>query len=72
MPGMSGVELARRLRADHPGLQVLCMTGYAEGDAVRGALEEAGTDFMSKPFPPGVLLRKVRAALDAAARKETT
>ena len=30
MPGTSGPELARRLRAHRPGLRVLCMSGYPE------------------------------------------
>ncbi|HSE03370.1 MAG TPA: response regulator, partial [Methylomirabilota bacterium] len=30
MPGVSGPELARRLRAHRPDLRVLCMSGYPE------------------------------------------
>jgi len=31
MPGMTGFSLARRAQADHPGLNVVYMTGYTDG-----------------------------------------
>jgi two-component system, NtrC family, sensor kinase len=46
MPGMSGVELARRSREARPGLPTILMTGKAEG--WRTALED-GALAMSKP-----------------------
>ncbi|MFW5857976.1 MAG: response regulator [Planctomycetota bacterium] len=39
MPGMDGLEVARRVRERHPGLRILAMTG---GGLVR---EEAGAEF---------------------------
>ena len=60
MPRMGGAELARRLRADKPGLKVLFCTGYGE-QAVPG---EA---FLRKPFRPSDLAHSVRRLLDAPA-----
>ncbi len=61
MPGMSGVELARRLRSKRPNLRVLLMSGYP-GDDLAGELRDHQR-FLRKPFTPFVLLEHVRAAL---------
>ena len=63
MPGMSGRELATTLRAKHPNLKVLYMSGYTDDAAlIRGKLEP-GEAFISKPFLPNDLLSKVRKEL---------
>ena len=60
MPGMNGIELARRVRDSRPGIPVLFMSGYAEDAKERlGALED-GRDFLQKPITPMKLSRKVR------------
>ncbi len=46
MPGMSGVELAERIRRSHPGLPVILATGYA--DLARG--EDHGLPRLDKPY----------------------
>lgn len=66
MPGMSGTELAARLREDHPGMRVLLMSGYASDSVVRQGLADRGAAFIPKPFSLGTLGRKVRAVLDSA------
>ncbi|MBI2189553.1 MAG: response regulator [Acidobacteria bacterium] len=60
MPGMNGPELARRLRARHPDVRVMFMSGFAEHSAIA---ETGGAPFLSKPFTPEVLLQKVHDAL---------
>jgi nitrogen-specific signal transduction histidine kinase/ActR/RegA family two-component response regulator len=66
MPHLDGPRLARRLRASHPELSVLFVSGWTESDV---ALDVAATDgdFLPKPFLPGDLLRRVRAVLDRRA-----
>ncbi len=54
LPGMNGLQLAAELLLTHPGIRVLCMSGYALPTA--GAPEMA---FLEKPFRPETLLRKV-------------
>jgi CheY-like chemotaxis protein len=67
LPGMNGPELVGALRARNPGLRALLMSGYAE-DAVAGGGEYRGDDpFLSKPFTPNELARKVRETLDRGA-----
>jgi two-component system cell cycle sensor histidine kinase/response regulator CckA len=65
LPGMSGRQLADRLREQFPSLRVLYMSGYTDHAAVHnGALAEQAP-FLEKPFSKQTLLSKVRAALTA-------
>lgn len=63
MPGMTGPELARRLRARRPALRVLCMSGYPESEDRRVGGEKGWTAWLEKPFSPDALLDKVRDCL---------
>jgi two-component system, cell cycle sensor histidine kinase and response regulator CckA len=65
MPGIGGLEVARRLRQERPGLAVIYMSGYANGAEVEEAQAERGTELIPKPFPPDVLLKCARRILDA-------
>ncbi len=65
MPNMSGRELARRVREEHPEVRVLYMSGYAAGDANQDAPESLDAPFLQKPFSPDRLLRSVRDAINA-------
>jgi signal transduction histidine kinase/CheY-like chemotaxis protein len=61
MPGMSGPEVAQRVRASRPGIRVLYMTGYG-GDALAGTPVDP-RDIVEKPFTLDGLGRRVREAL---------
>ena len=64
MPGMSGPELLKHLRVSRPDIKVVYMSGYADDAVVRHGGLATGGHFLEKPFPPEVLVRKVREALD--------
>lgn len=65
MPGMSGPELARHLRASRPDLQVLFTSGYsADAVAREFGLADDGWRFISKPYGLTELARAVRDAID--------
>ena len=62
MPGMTGSEVARTVRADTPGQPILMMTGYLEHEAV---LSELGAQpMLQKPFDPSELLFRVAALIE--------
>jgi PAS domain S-box-containing protein len=64
MPGMSGIEVAQRLRQDRPDLKVLSISAYT--DTVIMKLGSRGSDdmfFLQKPFTPDVLIAKVEHML---------
>ncbi len=63
MPTISGVELARRLRASHPGLKVLFIVGYAD-QAEHEDLALPGAACLQKPFSADSLGRKIRQVLN--------
>jgi PAS domain S-box-containing protein len=64
MPGMSGSELADRLRASHAEARILYMSGYTNNSVVHQGMLEPGIFFLQKPFSPEALARKVREVLD--------
>jgi PAS domain S-box-containing protein len=64
MPKLGGLELSRELRARHPTMRRLWMTGYAP-EAVLGVEEQhwSGEPLLRKPFTTPELLRAVSAEL---------
>ena len=62
MPGITGRELAHRLRVLRPELRVLCMSGY--NDAVGDPDPEIA--YLQKPFTAEALMIAVREVLDDA------
>jgi signal transduction histidine kinase len=64
MPGMSGVELAQRIKAKSPLLPVLFVTGFADRRSL-GDMDDA--QIVGKPFVTNELIEKVHQALSARA-----
>jgi PAS domain S-box-containing protein len=68
MPGIHGPELARRVRASHPGLGVVFTSGFAaDGPKTRGAVL-AGAIFLPKPFTIVAVVEAVGDAMRATHR----
>lgn len=65
LPGMSGPELAEKVKAAHPGVKIIYMSGYADDTLDRHGMHEPGKHFIQKPFGAGDLVRKIREVLDA-------
>ncbi|MEJ5369178.1 MAG: response regulator [Bryobacteraceae bacterium] len=63
MPGISGRELAGRLRMRWPEMRVLFITGYAEQQEL--ATEDEKTRLLHKPFTTARLVEEVRRLLEA-------
>jgi DNA-binding response OmpR family regulator len=63
LPGLDGLEVCRRVRAEHPHVYVLMLTARTdEIDRVVG-LEVGADDYVTKPFSLKELVARVRAAL---------
>jgi two-component system phosphate regulon response regulator OmpR len=71
LPDMDGLDVCRRLRADHD-TPVLMLT--ARGDAVDRivGLELGADDYLPKPFEPRELVARLRAIMRRRARGTTT
>ena len=64
MPQVSGRRFADSLRAAHPNIKVLFISGYLEESLEPGDRCEPGMFFLPKPFDSEQLAAKVRQALD--------
>ena len=72
LPGMSGLEVCRRIRSDATtaALPIVMLTARAaEADTMLG-LRAGADDYITKPFSPRELVSRVRAALRRAAEQE--
>ena len=67
MPGMNGRELAGRVTGARPETRVLYASGYTDDAILRHGVLDAGSPFISKPYTPTELKRRVREVLDARA-----
>jgi two-component system, cell cycle sensor histidine kinase and response regulator CckA len=76
MPLMNGKVMAEWLKTAYPGLKILFTSGYTDDAIVEHGVLEPGVAFLSKPYSPAALARKVREMLDnetdtALLRKES-
>ena len=72
MPGMSGLDLLKRLREMKNPIPVIVITGHGDVPLAVEAMKFGASDFLEKPFDDDVLLSAVRAALsdDAASQED--
>jgi nitrogen-specific signal transduction histidine kinase len=63
MPGMSGRELADRLKERLPNLRVLYMSGYTDNAIAHHGVLEDNVEYLQKPFTADRLAEKVRRML---------
>jgi two-component system phosphate regulon response regulator PhoB len=65
LPGMSGLDLARRLRAEARtrSLPIIMLTARAEEQDKLNGLENGADDYLTKPFSPRELNARVKAVL---------
>jgi two-component system response regulator MtrA len=62
LPGVDGIEVCRRIRAESDVPIVMLTAKSDTGDVVRG-LESGADDYIAKPFKPKELVARVRARL---------
>jgi DNA-binding NtrC family response regulator len=64
MPGMTGTELAQRLMAEHPGLQVVLMSAHPIDDSTFNTDRRGIITVLTKPFESKSLLAVVKLVLE--------
>lgn len=64
MPGMSGLDLLRAVRAVDPDVEVVVMTAYGTVETAVEAMKEGAYDFVAKPLKRLELVTTVRKALE--------
>ena len=67
MPGISGIEVAERVKASQPWLPVVIVTGYGSGDNEARATAAGVAGFLRKPLSPDMIEGTTERALAATA-----
>jgi DNA-binding NtrC family response regulator len=62
MPEMDGIQVLKTLKAKHPELQVILLTGYGSIEKGVEAMRQGAIDFMEKPADLEVLTEKIKKA----------
>src|SRR5262249_24370367 len=62
MPGGNGIELLKRIKAVHPDLDVIMVTGVVDVDTAMASIHDGASDYVTKPFN----LEEVRIAVEQA------
>ena len=61
MPGLSGIEATRRIRAEHPGVRVLILTAYDDDPYIFALLQAGASGYILKTAGSRDLAEAVRA-----------
>ena len=62
MPIMNGAEATAHIKKQHPAVQVIALTNYADGDLVAQALEAGAISYLLKDSRPETLVQAIRDA----------
>jgi FixJ family two-component response regulator len=64
MPGMSGIELQARLKAEQSGIPIIFITARGDIPLAVSAMKEGASDFFAKPFEGSVFMAAIEHALE--------
>lgn len=64
MPGISGLELLKRIRADYPETIVILVTAFGSVESAVEAMKIGAYDFITKPINPDALILLINRALE--------
>jgi len=68
MPGMSGIELQAKLKADRCRIPIIFITAHGDAKMRIQAMRDGAVEFLTKPFDNAVLLETVHAAVEDYAK----
>ncbi len=63
MPGMNGLEVLKRIKRDHPRVQVILLTGRGSWDGIQG-VREGAYDCLMKPIQIEELMQIMTSAVE--------
>ena len=68
MPGLSGIDVCRMLRADPAtaGMLIIMLTARVQQQDVEGGFSAGADDYVTKPFSPRALVSRIEALLSRA------
>ena len=67
MPGMDGIETLRRIKEDHPRIEVVMLTGHADLESSLEGMRFGFFDYLTKPVQIKMLISKIH---DAHSRRD--
>jgi DNA-binding response OmpR family regulator len=67
MPGMSGLDMLPKVRAEHPDVPVIMITAYGDAETRRKAIERGAEQLLTKPIDFALLRQEIDTRLDRAA-----
>ena len=67
MPGMSGLEMLPKVRAERPDVPVIMITAYGDAETRRKAIERGAMDLLTKPIDFALLRHEIDTRLEQAA-----
>jgi CheY-like chemotaxis protein len=67
MPGMSGLEMLPKVRAERPDVPVIMITAYGDAETRRNAIERGAVGLLTKPVDFAVLRHEIDTRLGQAA-----
>src|SRR5262249_22800542 len=69
LPGMSGRQLADRVRDRRRDIRILYTSGFLDDAAIESGVEQSTLPFLQKPYTPAALAAKIRLVLDESSEK---
>ena len=62
MPGMDGIETLKRIKASHPIVEVIMLTGHGSTETAVEGMRLGAFDYLMKPADPEEFAKKLEAA----------
>jgi DNA-binding NtrC family response regulator len=71
MPGLGGMEVIKRIKTEHPGVQVILLTGHGSARDAEEGMQLGAFDYLMKPITITDLVRVLHAAANQSRSEES-